>query len=63
MCNLRPEKDEVHRTRFVVRGNRINFPGDVAPLTVDMLLAKILFNSVISTNNAKFMTGDIKIST
>ena len=25
-----------------------------------MLLAKILFNSVISTKNARFMTGDIK---
>ena len=27
--NLRPEKDEVNRTIFVVGGNRINYPGDV----------------------------------
>ena len=60
VCNLRPEKDEVHRTRFVVGGNRINYPGDVGTPTADMLLAKILFNSVISTNNARFMAGDIK---
>ena len=63
VCNIRPEKDEVHRTRFVVGGNRINYPGDVGTPTADMLLAKILFNSVISTNNARFMTGDIKNST
>ena len=59
VCNLRPEKDEVHRTCFVVGGNRINYPGDVGTPTADMFLAKILFNSVISTNNARFMMGDI----
>ena len=60
VCNVRPEKDEVNRTRFVVGGNRINYPGDVGTPTADMLLAKILFNSIISTKNARFMTGDIK---
>ena len=29
VCNLRPEKDEVHRTRFVIQGNRINYPGNI----------------------------------
>ena len=58
-CNVRPEKDEVNRTRFVVGGNSINYPGDVGTPTADTLLAKILFNSVISTKNARFMTGDI----
>ena len=60
VCNARPEKDEINRTRFVVGGNRINYPGDVGTPTADMLLAKILFSSVISTKNAMFMTGDIK---
>ena len=60
VCNIRPEKDEKNRTRFVVGGDRINYPGDVGTPTADMLLAKILFNSVISTKNARFMTGDIK---
>ena len=41
-------------------GNMINYPGDVGTSTADMLLAKILFNGVISTKNARFMTGDIK---
>ena len=60
VCNIRPEKEEQNRTRFVVGGDRINYPGDVGTPTADMLLAKILFNSVISTKNARFMTGDIK---
>ena len=63
VCNVRPENDEINRTRFVVGGNRINYPGDVDTPTADMLLAKIFFNSVISTKNARFMTGDIKKST
>ena len=38
----------------------VKYPGDVGTPTADMPLAKILFNSVISTKNATFMTGDIK---
>ena len=60
VCNVRPEKDEVNRTRIVIGGNRINYPGGVGTPTADMLLAKILFNSVISTKNARFTAGEIK---
>jgi len=60
VCTIRPEKTEKNRTRLVVGGNRINYPGEVGTPTADMLLAKILFNSVISTKGARFMTGDIK---
>ncbi len=42
-CNVRPEKiEEPNRTRFVAEGDRINYPGEVATLTADMLVAKIL---------------------
>ena len=57
---VRPEKEEKNRTRLVVGGNKINYPGDVGTPTADMLLAKILFNSVISTKGARFMTADVK---
>ena len=60
VCDVRQEQYEVNRTRFVVGDNRINYPGDVGTPTADMLLAKNLFNGVISTKNARFMTGDIK---
>ena len=59
VCNFRNEKSEENRTRFVVEGDRINYPGEVATPTADMLVAKILFNSVVSTRNAKFVTMDI----
>ena len=59
VCTVRPEKKEPNRTRFVVGGNKINYPGEVATPTADMLVAKILVNSTISTKHAKFMTMDI----
>ncbi len=40
-------------------GDRINYPGKVATPTVEMLVAKMLFNSVISMKSARFMTMDI----
>ena len=53
MCSIRPEnKKEKNRTRFTVVGDRINYPGAVATPTADMLVAKLLFNSVISTKGA-----------
>ena len=59
VCNVRNKKKEKNRTRFVVGGDRINYPGEVATPTAEMLVAKILFNSVISTKEARFMTMDI----
>ena len=59
VCNMRPEKKEKERTRFVVGGDRINYPGEVATPTADMLVAKLLFDSVVSTKDVKFMTMDI----
>jgi hypothetical protein len=59
VCTIRPEKSEPNRTRFVAGGNKVNYPGEVATPTADMLVAKILFNSVVSTKDAKFMTMDI----
>jgi hypothetical protein len=59
VCCIRPEKAETHRTRFVVGGNKINYPGEVATPTAEMLVAKLLFNSVISTPGARFMTMEI----
>ena len=59
VCTVRPEKKEPSRTRFVVGGDRINYPGEVSTPTANMLVTKILLNSTISTRGAKFMTMDI----
>ncbi len=59
VCTVRPEKAEPNQTRFTVGGERINYPGAVATPTAKMLVTKMLFNSVISTKDARFMTMDI----
>jgi hypothetical protein len=45
----------------MVGGDRINYPGEVATPTAEMLVAKMLFNSVISIREARFMKMDISI--
>eukprot|EP00804_Cyclotella_cryptica_P030788 CCRYP_015047-RA/>CCRYP_015047-RA protein AED:0.39 eAED:0.47 QI:0/0/0/1/0/0/2/0/253 len=54
VCKIRPENKEPNRTRLMVGGDRI-----FATPTADKLVAKSLFNSVISTIGARFMTMDI----
>jgi hypothetical protein len=58
VCNERPKKAKVSKTHFTVGGDKFNYPGAVSTPTAEMLVAKILFNSVISTKNAKFMRID-----
>ena len=60
VCELRPQKEEVHRTRLTVGGNLIHYPGNVSTPACGLTSAKILFNSVVSTPGAKFCTADIK---
>ncbi len=59
VCTVQPKKAEPNRTRFTVGGDRINYPGKVATPTAEMLVTKMLFNSIISTRGARFMTMDI----
>jgi hypothetical protein len=60
VCELKPNKEEKHRTRLTAGGDRINYPEDMGTPTADMTLVKILLNSVISTKDARCMTLDIK---
>ncbi len=48
-----------NQMQFTVGGNRINYSSKVATPTAEMLVAKMLFNSIISTKNARFMIMDI----
>jgi len=59
VCSVRPEKKEKNRTRFTVGGDRKNYPGAVATTTTEMIVAKLLFSSVLSTKGVRFMTIDI----
>jgi hypothetical protein len=49
-----------NHTCLTVGGNLIDYPYDVSTPTANITTAKIVFNSVISTPNAKFMGLDIK---
>jgi hypothetical protein len=59
VCLVRPEKAELNQMQFRVGGDRINYPGEVATPTAEMLVTKMLFNSVISTKGTRFMTMNI----
>ena len=60
VCTYRPQKEEQNRTRLTVGGNLIICLYDVSAPTSDMITAKLLFNSVISTPGARFLTLDLK---
>ena len=60
VCELKPNKKEINRTRLTVGGDRINYPGDCSTPTADLVLITTHLNSVISTKGARYMTLDIK---
>jgi hypothetical protein len=60
VCDYRSEKKDPYRTRITMGGNLINYPDDCGTPTANLLTVKIMFNSVISMPNAKFMTINIK---
>ncbi len=60
-CLIRPEKmDEPNQTRLVAGGDRAHYPFDAGTPTADLLIVKLLINSIISTPGARFFTTDIK---
>jgi hypothetical protein len=58
VCELNPNKKEVHRTRLTVGGNKVHYPGN--GVTADSTLVKKHVNSIISTRGARYMTLDVK---
>jgi hypothetical protein len=60
MCTYRSEKKDPYYTRITMGGNLVNYVDDCGTPTEDLLMVKLMLNSIISTPNAKFMTTDIK---
>ena len=60
VCDYRPKKDDPHRVRMTVGGDKLPYPYDASSPAAGLTDAKLIFNSTISTENAKFMTIDIK---
>ena len=59
VCDYGPLKHEAYRCRLVVGGDKLPYASDSAAPAANLIESKILFNSVISTKGAKFMTIDI----
>ena len=59
VVDFKPHKNEPNRTRLTVGGNLIHFEGSVRTPTADMITAKLLLNSVVSTPRAKCLCLDI----
>ena len=60
VVDYRSQKYEPNRVRITAGGNPIIYPGELTMITVDTTTSKILWNSVLSTKNAKYMCLDIK---
>ena len=59
VVSYRPQKMEPNRSRLTVGGDRINYPYDTSAPTADLPTIKMLWNSTLSTKNAKFITMDL----
>jgi hypothetical protein len=60
VANYRPQKADPYRIRITVGGDRITYIGETFTPNADMTTAKTLFNSTLSTPNARFMGIDLK---
>ena len=60
VVSIWPNKTKSHRTCLTIGGNLIHYPENVSTPTVNMILAKILFNLVLSTPNARMVVADVK---
>jgi len=63
VVDYRPQKDDPNRVRITCGGNLINYLGKTTTCTADLITAKILWNSVLSTPHAELFVLMLKIST
>jgi hypothetical protein len=60
VVDFRPQKENPHCIRITARGNLINYPGKWTMQTADVTMSKLHWNSVLSTQKAKYMCLDLK---
>ena len=60
VVDFRPQKKDPNRVRITAGGNLIKYPGELTTRTADLTTSKVLWNSILSTKDAKFMGIDIK---
>ena len=55
-----PQKADPHRVRVTAGGNLLNAPGDLSTRTAELTTFKIIWNSDLSTKDARYACIDIK---
>jgi hypothetical protein len=60
VVDYRPQKEDPHHIRITAGGNLINYDGNASVRTADLYTAKLHWNSIVSTKDAKYMCLDIK---
>ncbi len=60
VVNFFTQKADPHCIRITAVGNLINYLGELSTCTADLTTLKLMWNSVLSTEGAKYMCLDIK---
>jgi hypothetical protein len=60
VANFCPQKADPHQICITAGGNLINYPGKLSTQTADLTTSKLMWNSVLSMEGAKYMCLDIK---
>ena len=55
-----PQKEDPKHVHITAGGNLIEYPDELTTRTADLITSKIMWNSVLSTPNAKYACIDIK---
>ena len=58
-CKVRPEKDDLYRTRITVTGGKIFYSGEVATPNGSLELIKLMINNVLSRPGTRFACFNI----
>ena len=60
VINYRSQKADPNRICLTASGNLVIYPGELATCTANLKTSKIIWNSLLSTEDAKYMCIDIK---
>jgi len=60
VVDYRPQKEDPNWIRVTLGGNLITYIGDTSTRTANLTMSKLLWNSVLSTERARYMCLDLK---
>ena len=60
VCDIRPQKKEIHRVQLTVGGEKLYYYGPFSTPTSDLTMVKLHRNSVLSTPDGKYLILDVK---